>query len=121
MRSRSALVLLCLAAVLAGCGDEPATSGQDGPRWSRLDRSTVARTEVAAAVVGRSLYVAGSFAAPDGLTTDVVERYDLVRGAWSRVAPLPQALNHAAAASDGRSLYVVGGYAGRRSLDEEVA
>ena len=66
------------------------------------------------------MFVVGGFAAPDGATTDVVERYDLVRRRWERVAPLPQALNHAAAASDGRYLYVLGGYAGERSLDDEV-
>ncbi|HEX2086695.1 MAG TPA: kelch repeat-containing protein, partial [Solirubrobacteraceae bacterium] len=123
--ARTALVpLVAAAALLAACG----SAGEDrrapepaAARWTTEPRATIARTEVAAARVGRFVFVVGGFAAPDGATTDVVERYDLVRRRWRRVAPLPVPLNHAAAASDGRRLYVVGGYAARSSLDDEVA
>ena len=58
---------------------------------STLARSTVARTEVAAARIGDGAYVVGGFAAPDGATSAIVERYDLRRDRWARVRPIPQA------------------------------
>lgn len=115
---RLAAALALAAVALAACGDDPKPA--QGGRWATLEPSPLARTEVAAARVGRHVYVAGGFLAPGGGTTDAVARYDVVRHRWRRVAPLPRPLNHAAAASDGRFLYVVGGYAGDRSLTEEV-
>lgn len=90
-------------------------------RWTPLRRATVARTEVAAARIGDAIYVAGGFAAPDGVTSAVVERYDVRRDRWTRVAPMPVAVNHpAAAVHDGR-LYVIGGYASPQGLNEATA
>lgn len=84
-------------------------------KWKRGPDSTVARTEVAAAVAAGSIYVAGGFVPPNR-TTDIVERYDLARHRWSRVAALPVPLNHAAAAGYRGHVYVAGGYASRNGL-----
>jgi hypothetical protein len=101
--------LAVAALVLAACGAAPSTAG--APRWERLPRATVARTEVAAARVGDHAYVVGGFAAPSGANTDIAERYDLRRRRWRRIAPIPQAVNHAAAVGWRGDLYVLGGYA----------
>ena len=64
----------------------PAAAAQ---RWDTLARSTIARTEVAAARIGDGAYVVGGFAPPDGATSDVVERYDLRLDRWARVEADP--------------------------------
>lgn len=81
------------------------------PAWTRARDSELARTEVAAAAVGRSIYVLGGYA-EGGAPTAAVERYDTADDRWQLVAPMPVALNHAAAASRRGALYVAGGYTG---------
>lgn len=114
--------------VLAGCGSALAAlaaalavapAGDAGPttRWTALRDATAARTEVAAARLGDAIYVAGGFAAPDGATSAVVERYDLRRDRWTRVRDMPVAVNHAAATVHGGHLYVIGGYASPQGLN----
>ena len=87
--------------------------------WTPLPSATLARTEVAAARVGGSIYVAGGFA-EGGRTTRVVERYDIGRRRWRRVRPLPVALNHAVAVAHRGRLYVSGGYGGESGLAEPM-
>ena len=107
-----------LALALSGCGETASSAAQ---RWQQLRDSTLARTEVAAARVGDGAYVVGGFAAPDGATTGVVERYDLRRDRWTRVAPIPQPVNHAAAVAYRGAVYVVGGYTAANGLAAETA
>ena len=83
--------------------------------------SLLARTEVAAARVGRFVYVAGGFERRSGRSTAAVERYDLRRDRWRRVRPMPVALNHPAAAAYRGDVYILGGYTGRGDLRGEVA
>ena len=119
----AAVLALAVAAVgvglTTGGDDEGAASAAAG--WQTLARSTVPRTEVAAARIGDGAYVVGGFAAPDGATSAVVERYDLRRNRWTRVKPIPQAVNHAAAVAYAGDLYVVGGYTAAGGLDGETA
>ena len=89
--------------------------------WKPLAPATLERTEVAAARVGRFVYVMGGFEQASGATTAVTERYDIRRDRWRRVADMPVGLNHAAAVSYRGAVYVVGGYRGRSTLDDEVA
>ena len=119
-----------LAIVVAAVGIGLATSGGDSAtppaaaaaqRWDTRARSTIARTEVAAARIGDGAYVVGGFAPPDGATSDVVERYDLRLNRWARVQPIPQAVNHAAAVAYDGDLYVVGGYTAGSGLAAESA
>jgi N-acetylneuraminic acid mutarotase len=117
MRVRLAL---CAVLALAGCGDgEPLA--QSAREWTALAPATLSRTEVAAARVGRSVYVMGGFEETSGATTAATERYDIVADRWTRVADMPLALNHAAATAYRGRVYVVGGYRGRGSLSDPIA
>ena len=100
--------------MLIGSADsrkEPARSAL-AKSWTGLRHGKLKRTEVAAARVGRFIYVVGGFQAPSGKTTAAAERYDIARDRWSRVRPMPVPLNHPAAAAYRRSVYVLGGYRG---------
>ena len=119
---RLLLVALC-ALALPACGDGDAGSPSDATaaEWRTLAPSTLARTEVAAARVGRYVYVVGGFERDSGATTAATERYDIVRDRWSRVADMPVGLNHAAAVAYRGRVYVLGGYRGVSGLNDETA
>ena len=126
--SSAAVLVLCLAGGGRGDrargrrrrrGDAPAASAAG--RWTALRPALLARTEVAAARVGRFVYVVGGFERRSGGTTAAVERYDLRRDRWRRVRSMPVALNHPAAAAYRGDVYVVGGYTGRGDLRGEVS
>ena len=120
MRAASARLLLCLAlATGAGCGGDDGAATMDG--WTQLAPAPLARTEVAAARVGRHIYVIGGFERDSGASTPATERYDVESGRWVRVSDMPVALNHAAAATYRGDVYVLGGYSGERDLSREVA
>ena len=89
----------------------PASARSTAAGWVPLRSSRIARTEVAAAAVGRSIYVIGGFASA-GTPTREVERYDTDRDHWEVVEPMPIAVNHAAAVGHRGDLYVLGGYTG---------
>jgi hypothetical protein len=110
-----AILALCAVLVAAGCGGDRADA-----EWRSLRPSTLERTEVAAARVGRFIYVMGGFE-PSRATTAATERYDIERDRWRRVADMPVALNHAAAVAYAGRVYVLGGYSSRTGLDDEVA
>ena len=105
------------AALAAGLALVPTGAAGTTMRWTPLRDATASRTEVAAARLGDAIYIAGGYAAPDGRTSAVVERYDIARDRWTRVADLPVAVNHAAATVHRGQLYVIGGYAAERGLD----
>jgi N-acetylneuraminic acid mutarotase len=115
---RLALIAALLAAAGCGGGDNRAT--QAAPEWRSLAPSTLARTEVAAARVGRFVYVMGGFEQQSGATTAATERYDIERNRWTRVRDMPVGLNHAAAVAYRGRVYVVGGYRARTGLRREV-
>ena len=87
-------------------------------RWIGLRDAPLERTEVAAARIGRFVYVVGGFESTNGATTAAVERYDLRRDRWRRVRDMPVALNHATAVSHRGRLYVHGGYASATGLQQ---
>lgn len=87
-------------------------------RWLGLRDAPLERTEVAAARIGRFVYVVGGFESTNGATTAAVERYDLRRDRWRRVRDMPVALNHATAVSHRGRLYVHGGYASATGLQQ---
>jgi N-acetylneuraminic acid mutarotase len=82
--------------------------------WRQQAPLPVARTEVAAALTGNEIAVAGGYLA-DGTTTARVDLYDPVRDTWRRGPSLPVPVNHAAAATLRGEAVVVGGYSGRAS------
>ena len=113
-----ARVAVCAALALAGCGGDSEPAAVAG--WESLRPATLERTEVAAARVGRFIYVMGGFES-SGVTSKATERYDIRRDRWRRVADMPVALNHAAAVAHRGRVYVLGGYSSRTGLGNEVA
>jgi N-acetylneuraminic acid mutarotase len=113
MGAAVALVAGGTAVVLAAGGDSESARAD---RWSALAPAKLARTEVAAARIGRSIYVVGGFERSSNATTAAVERYDIRTNRWSRVRPMPLAVNHPTAVTYRGDLYVHGGYEGTSGL-----
>jgi N-acetylneuraminic acid mutarotase len=119
------MAILALAVALAlvataGNGDQT-TRPALTRAWISLRHAALERTEVAAARVGRFIYVVGGFEKRSGATTAAVERYDIIRNRWRRIRSMPIGLNHPAAASYRGDVYVLGGYTGRGDLKGEVS
>jgi N-acetylneuraminic acid mutarotase len=106
--------LIALAAGGGGDGGRPDAARSD--RWTPLSPATLKRTEVAAARIGRHIYVVGGFEERTGGTSAGVERYDVRADRWTQVAPMPYGVNHPTAAAYRGRLYVHGGYRARREL-----
>jgi hypothetical protein len=97
------LIAVAALVVAAPSGATPSA------RWETREPLPVARTEVAAAVAGGRIVVAGGFLA-DGSTSSRVDAYDPATDTWRPLPDLPRAVNHAAAAADRGRIYVLGGY-----------
>jgi non-specific serine/threonine protein kinase len=123
----SVLIGVAVAAALVvsdgnGNGAAGETAGSSASdQWTALQPAQLSRTEVAAARVGRFIYVMGGFEQSSGGTTAATERYDLRRDRWRRVRSMPVGLNHPAAVAYRGRVYVIGGYTGRGDLRGEVA
>jgi non-specific serine/threonine protein kinase len=123
------MAAVAAALLLAGCTyvEDPAPSeaplrpvtpgGGGGAAWRRLAPAPSERTEVAAAAVGRRIWVLGGYAT-DGRTLATAEIYDTATDTWSRGPDLPVAVNHAMAATLDGVLYVAGGNDGHRPSDQ---
>ena len=98
-----ALVPLLAALVLAAAG-AAATNA-----WEQRASLPVARTEVAAAVVGSEIAVVGGFNA-DGSHSARADAYSPSLDRWRRLPDLPASAHHAMAVGRGGRLYVLGGY-----------
>src|SRR5918992_45108 len=101
---RNALAIAVLA-VFCGGGLASAAS----PRWRPAAPVPVARTEVAAALFGKEIAVAGGFLA-NGRNSARADAYSPARNRWRRLPSLPTPVDHAMAAGRGSELYLVGGY-----------
>ena len=123
MRRAAGIAALVLAAgaiavAVSGAGD----GGQARvDRWVPLRSAGLARTEVAAARVGTSIYVVGGFVRAGNATSAAVERYDISGNRWARVRSMPLGLNHPAATAYKGDVYVVGGYTADNALAGETA
>jgi N-acetylneuraminic acid mutarotase len=96
----------------------PRDGGARQDRWTPLAPAQLERTEVAAARIGRFVYVVGGFERSSGQTVAAVERYDIRRDRWRRISDMPVALNHPTAVAHRGRLYVHGGYRGESDLTE---
>ena len=110
----SAVGLLSAAAVVVaatgpGGGSDPDAGAAATDRWLPLASSPLSRTEVAAARIGKRIYVVGGFD-ESGRTTSAVTRYDIARDAWTQVSSMPIGVNHPTATSYRGKLYVHGGF-----------
>jgi N-acetylneuraminic acid mutarotase len=115
----AALVAAVVVVVALGSDDDPTVParGAATDRWLPLASARLERSEVAAARIGRSIYVAGGFERTSGgATSAAVERYDIRHDSWRRVRSMPLGLNHAVAATHGGRLYVSGGYSSPSGL-----
>ncbi len=92
-------------------GGRVAGEASGSEAWTALSPSPEARTEVAAAALGSSIYVVGGYGS-GGTPSTATARYDSETDEWSLVRPLPASVNHAAAVSYRGAFYVVGGYTG---------
>ncbi len=110
------VALLALGTALLAPGD----GGARQDRWSALPSAGLERTEVAAARVGRFVYVAGGFERASARTSGARARDDIRRRRWRRLRDMPVAVNHPTAVAYGGDVYVHGGYAGELGLAEPV-
>lgn len=83
-------------------------------RWKRGAPVPVPRSEVAAALVGGRVVVAGGFL-QNGFNSTRVDAYDPARDRWVRLPDLPVRVDHAMAAGYRGRLYVLGGYGADRA------
>jgi N-acetylneuraminic acid mutarotase len=120
VRAATILTLVAGAVAVAACGTTHSGTAST-TRWKPLHPALLERTEVAAARVGRYVYVVGGFSRSGQRTTSAVERYDLDRDRWKRVHPMPVGLNHTAAVAYRGDVYVMGGYASATGLNGPVA
>src|SRR5919106_1983248 len=121
-----AVGVLSVAAVVAaatsgGGAGEPDAGVSSTDRWRQLRSSPLERTEVAAARIGKRIYVVGGFEKPSGETTDAVARYNIKRDRWKLVKPMPIAANHPAATSHRGRLYIHGGFTSAGGLSDPSA
>jgi N-acetylneuraminic acid mutarotase len=79
------------------------------PAWRPAKPVPVARTEVAAAPLGREIAVVGGFLR-SGRNTGRADAFSPARNRWRRLPDLPVTVDHAMAAGARGRLYVVGGY-----------
>jgi N-acetylneuraminic acid mutarotase len=96
----AALLVVGIAAGLASAAP---------PRWRKGAPLPIARTEVAAALVGGEIFVVGGFT-PNGKNSARVDAYSPATNRWRRIPDLPVSVDHAAAAGSGGRLYIAGGY-----------
>lgn len=113
VRVRTA-TLVVVALLAAGCSD----SGDDPPAPAASTTPTVAaalaelpvpRTEVAAAVLGGRIVVAGGLTL-DGAASDRVDFYDPAANRWEPAPALPLGLHHSGMAALRDRVFVAGGY-----------
>jgi hypothetical protein len=108
---RAALVAgLAAASALAAILLLPRDGGARTDRWTALRPAKLERTEVAAARLGRFVYVVGGFESESRGTVAAVERYDIRRNRWKRLRDMPVGLNHVTAVAHRGFVYVHGGY-----------
>ncbi len=113
-----------LAALIAAASILLVLAAAGGARtdsWSALPPSQLERGEVAAARIGRFIYVVGGFERSSVRTSAAVERYDIRRRTWKLVRELPIAVNHPTAVAYRGRLYVHGGYRAELDLTDTSA
>ncbi len=99
-----------------------AVAAQSLGTWSTATPLPTARSEVAVATLGTTIYVIGGYAAagphPTALDASgrvdvdqpLVQAYDTATRTWSTRAPLPRGLNHIGVAGYGERVYAFGGF-----------
>ena len=104
---RVMLVSLMALALLAGD-----SQAQDPQTWIAAEPMPTARSGVAAAAIGRYIYVAGG-RDDRGQPLNVLERFDVEEGTWTTLPPMPTERFGAAAVAYRGLFFVIGGSARR--------
>jgi N-acetylneuraminic acid mutarotase len=78
-------------------------------QWESRAALPLARTEVAAAILGAEIAVVGGFTS-EGRPSPRVDVYSPARDSWRRLPDLPVAVHHPMAAGGAGRIYVLGGY-----------
>jgi len=104
--------LLAAYALTAVAPLAEASSQQQPLSWSSGEPIPLARSELAAAVVDRSIYVCGGFGGGRR-----VDRFDTATVTWTQVADLPVGVHHPGVTALDDILYVAGGY----GVDDHIA
>jgi N-acetylneuraminic acid mutarotase len=81
-------------------------------RWAALEPLQIARSSLAAAVIGNRIYVTGGSELDRGASSEgsqTLEIYDVHTGKWARGPDMPTPRHHHGAAALKGELYVVGG------------
>jgi hypothetical protein len=112
--------LLALALVGSGCSDGTPERTAPSSTTSSLAAAPaevpVPRTELAGAVLGDRIVVAGGLTA-DGAASDAVHFYDPGGNRWEPGPSLPLGVHHSGMAALGNRVYVAGGYTNRQGQD----
>ncbi len=103
------VVLVILAVIIIGLLALSILERVDGLKWTRGADLPVPRSEVAAAALGREVYVIGGLASRFE-ALDNVDIYNTEEDSWREGARLPVPLHHTAAAGYAGKIYVIGGY-----------
>lgn len=105
---------IAAAIVLIAAGSLPGS-------WTEGPPLRTARSEVAVATDGRSIYVIGGYANGNVDQTLVevfrptIENSGRIDGAWRELAPLPRGLNHVGAVGYDGKVYTFGGFAAQNN------
>lgn len=119
--------LLALGLVVSGCSDDTPEPAAPSPTTTTAPTAQpaapaapaevpVPRTELAGAVVGGRIVVAGGLTA-DGAASDLVHFYDPGDNRWEPGPSLPLGLHHSGMAGLGNRVYIAGGYTNRQGQD----
>ncbi|MEA2664460.1 MAG: hypothetical protein QOI11_1404 [Candidatus Eremiobacteraeota bacterium] len=103
-------ILVLAAALLAA-----APAGSPPGHWSEGPPLPTARSEVAVAALGGTVYVVGGYA-NGSVDQPLVEAYDTAARAWRERAPLPRGMNHVGLVALDGKLYTVGGFLGQNQV-----
>ena len=110
-----------MAVLLSGCSDDEPDLNQPAATTTAAVPAVPAevprpRTELAGAVLGGRIVVAGGLTA-DGAASDAVHVYDPGENRWEAGPSLPLGLHHFGMAALGNRVYVAGGYTNRQGQD----
>ena len=99
---------LAAAALAGGTLFALPAQAQKAGEWVELAPMPTLRSELAAAVSGGRIYVAGGLTDEGGLVD--FEVFDIATGTWEKLTRLPQRRHHTAMTAAGGKIYVTGGY-----------
>jgi len=108
MRKLFLILTLLSALVLMWAAYTP--SPRESDNWEMMNPMATGRSEIAAALKGDDIYIAGGIGFFKALKS--CEIYHIPKDRWSKCPDLPLPLHHVALASNGEHVFAAGGYSG---------